>query len=185
MAASFPASIVSFTTKTNGETITPAMYNSPQEEIVALQTLMRSSLFSAVDASALPVSTSYTPTWGNTGTANTTTNATIAGEYLKMGRLVVYYARILWGAATASGNGSWTLTLPVAAATYGNFGNAECLYVDSSLSQYYRGTVLPSSTTVIIPYTNASPMAAVGATAPFTWANGDQFFVSGWYFSAA
>lgn len=182
--ATFPAGAISFTSKSNGDTITPTFFNSPQDEIAAIETHLRSSLFSAVDSSALPTVTAFTPTWGNTGTANTTTNATIAGEYIRCGKLVFFSMRVIWGAATASGSGAWTLTLPTASATYGMYGNGEAIYVDSSAGQAYRGTIFPSSTTVAALYTNASPVVTVTATSPFTWATGDSLFVTGTYFAA-
>lgn len=129
------------------------------------------------------VTDSYTPTWGNTGTANTTTGSTITGEYFRIGDMCFFHISLTWGSGTASGNGTWTFTLPLTANTFGLYGNVEALYVDGGAA-FYRGTALTSSTTVIQMYTNASPMATVTATSPFTWTNGDSLYITGWYFLA-
>lgn len=131
------------------------------------------------------VFTSYTPTWGNTGTANTLGNGSVAGAYLQVGKLVLFFISLTWGSTTASGNGTWTFTLPVTgSSTYAAGSVNDAQYADSSASQTYRGSVGNVSTSVIFPYTNASPMAAVTALAPFTWATGDSCIIRGWYVAA-
>ena len=55
---------------------------------------------------------SYTPTWGNTGTANTLGNGTITGQYALAGRICSAFINLNWGSTTAGGNGNWTFTLP-------------------------------------------------------------------------
>ena len=126
---------------------------------------------------------SYTPTWGNTGTANTTTSSTISGVYFKIGKLVYFQINLNWGASTASGNGVWTFTLPITATSIGMMG-ADVIYYDSSSGSLYRGTSVAASTTVINMYSNASPLTGVSVTVPFTWASGDAVYISGCYVAA-
>lgn len=125
----------------------------------------------------------YTPTWGNTGTANTAGASSLSGYYIQVGKLVFYRVFLSWGAGTASGNGQWTFTLPVTADSFGGV-SSDIVMFDTSANSLYRGESIASSTTVILAYTSASPMAAVGSTAPFTWATGDTITISGWYIAA-
>lgn len=181
--ATFPAGAISFTSKSNGDTITPTFFNSPQDEIAAIETFLRSSLFSAVNSSCLPVVTAYTPTWGNTGTANTLGNGTISGNYIQIGKLVFFDMTLTWGSTTASGNGTWTFTAPVAGTTLFGFS-----IVMSDSGVYYNGGVLGSSSTVYqaeaISSGTPTQFTGVTATVPFTWATSDFLYTRGWYFAS-
>lgn len=125
----------------------------------------------------------YTPTWGNTGTSNTTTGSTIGGSYFKIGKLVYFRITLTWGSGTASGNGAWTFTLPFTAAdSVGVNGACNAIYSDAGT--LYKGTGVSASTTTIQMLSNASPLTSVSATVPFTWANGDAVYVTGIYIAA-
>lgn len=183
--ATFPAGAISFTSKSNGDTITPTFFNSPQDEIAAIETYLRSSLFSAVNSSGLPIVTNFTPTWGNTGTANTLGNGTLTGNYIQMGKLVFFESTLLWGSTTASGSGIWTFTVPVAGTPL--FGFSAIMY-DGSAGIYYNGAVAGSTTTVYVAeaVNNATPaqFAGVATAVPFTWATSDYIYIRGWYFAS-
>lgn len=189
--ASFPSATKTFTTRSNGDTITPAFFNEPGDEITAIETFLRSSLFSSVNSSGLPITASYTPVWGNSGTANTTTGSTITGSYIQMGKLVFFKLKLTWGGGTAAGSGTWTFTLPVTADSDGAPSNMVTTMVDSSASAQYRGITATLSTSAFGVYlfgttggNAAGAIAAVSGTVPFTWATGDSLSVSGWYFAA-
>jgi len=110
------------------------------------------------------------PVIGGTGSAN--------GKYIKMGHFIVARAKITFGSGSTYGSGSWSISLPVATLD-GNGVIAMVSYLDSSASGTYRGsTYNPGSLTISLG-TNASPIAAVTPTAPFTWATGDtiDFFI--------
>lgn len=158
-------------TDDSGDNLTGTIWNNARLQAV----------FDAIETNW--VTDAYTPTWGNTGTPNTTTDATITGSYFKIGKLCFFQIALTWGAATASGNGAWTFTLPLTANAFGANSNIEALYVNTGTASY-RGTALALSTTSIQAVTNASPVATVTSTSPFTWGNTDVLYITGWYFLA-
>lgn len=123
---------------------------------------------------------SYVPTWGNTGTANTLTNATITGSYFYVGKKVHFIASVTFGAATAVGDGQQTITVPVALST---LGAIQCIYTNTGTASYL-GTAVNTSSTVLALYTNASPITNVTASVPFAFGNTDVLVVKGWYFAS-
>lgn len=149
-----------------GEIVTAALLNSH----------LRDNL------NAIVTPTSYTPTWGNTGTANTLGNGTITGTYLSAGKRVKFQIVLTWGSTTSSGSGSWTFTLPATASAFGAQG-ANTILVDTGTGVHV-GKTQNISTTVIQPVNQATPVAGVTATAPFTWANTDVFNMEGEYLAA-
>lgn len=164
--ASFPTSIFSPTTKSAGQTIQPGHVNDVQDEVVAMET-------------ALLTWTSYVPTWGNTGTANTLGNGTISGSYIALGDVIIARITLIWGTTTASGNGAWTFTLPAASAALitAAGGNGEIvgygLARDASAGVYTVSVAL-NSTTVIVPLNADAISTGIGATTPFAWTSTDS-----------
>ena len=130
------------------------------------------------------VGTSYVPTWGNSGTANTLGNGTIAGQYTQLGKLVFFRTILTWGSTTASGNGQWTFTLPVTADSYALGASIQGLGFDASAVASYVLTGANTSTTVFNVNNNATPLAGVSSTAPFTWATSDAASFLGFYWAA-
>lgn len=183
--ATFPAGAISFTSKSNGDTITPTFFNSPQDEIAAIETFLRSSLFNAVNASCLPVTTAYTPTWGNTGTANSLGNGTITGNYIQIGKLVLFDLSLVFGSTTTSGNGGWTFTVPVAGPVAYGF---TVLMGDASAGLFYGGSTVALNTTTfyVEAVDNATParFTLVSVSTPFTWTTSDSINIRGFYFAS-
>lgn len=128
-------------------------------------------------------SNAYTPTWGNTGTANSVGNGTLTGTYFRIGALVHFAIVLNWGSTTSSGNGTWTFTLPLTATGDGVDGGVHVLLADATGPTYYPGATLTTSGTVFQLKTLASPYGNVTATAPFTWASGDYLRLAGWYWT--
>jgi hypothetical protein len=124
----------------------------------------------------------YSPTWGNTGTANTLTNATITGRYRESRtNQIDWKFRLVWGAATACGNGSQTFSLPVASTTSATGSDpAACLLYDSSVG-LYSATACKFSTTSLMIIVYGTVSGGITATAPFTWATGDVIDINGSY----
>lgn len=123
----------------------------------------------------------YTPSLTGSG-GNPVIGATgnAIGKYIQAGKLFVVRGKIAFGSGSTYGSGNWSLTLPVAMLDgYGILGVIS--YLDSNVSSTYRGSTYNPSGTSIALGTNASPIAAVTPTAPFTWASGDtiDFFVVG------
>lgn len=169
--ANYPNSIPSFTSKSAGQTIQPAHLNDAQDEIVAIGT-------------QLLTATSYTPAWTNTGTANSIGNGALTGSYIQHGKKVHFRATITWGNTTSSGNGFWLLSLPVTADSFILGGGCSGLAFDTSAGSSYPLTCTNNGTTTVFPSAIASPVAAVTATTPFTWATGDSLTIVGWYIAA-
>jgi hypothetical protein len=129
--------------------------------------------------------TTYTPTWGSSGTAPAIGNGTLAGRYAQSGKVVNYEVLMLAGSTTTFGTGTWTFTLPVsgrAPTTFRPMGIVRM--VDVSLSNVYNGFVTSNDGAVVAASTSASPAASVSATVPFTWANTDYAYLAGTYEAA-
>lgn len=122
--------------------------------------------------------TAFTPTWGNTGTANTLGNGTIQGEYLQVDHLVYYNEQLRWGSTTVSGNGSWTFSIPFTADSFGA-AQGSVLAFDSSSGAIYAGTTINAGTGAT-PTTLAAPVVGYAATVPYTWATNDVIMLHGW-----
>lgn len=175
--ATFPSGIKSFTTRSNGDTITTALFNEPADEITAIETLLRSSLFSNVNSAGLPVTTSYTPTWGSTGTAPVLGNGTVNGNYVKIGKLVFLTISLSIGSTSTMGTGVWSFTLPgTAAAVTGVFSG---FATDSGGARNYMTIGYFSDSTHLSGYAEGGNF--IGPTQPFTWATNDSLQLSGWY----
>lgn len=160
--ASYPTSVFSPTTKTAGQTIQPAHINDAQAEITALET-------------DLLTWTSYTPTWGNTGTANTLGNGDLQGKWKRVGDQITVYVALTWGTTTASGSGAWTFLLPVTGA--GLIAAVDAvgagLLTDASAGQY-GCTVGLLTTTTCAPFPTNVVNNGVSSTVPFVWTNPDR-----------
>lgn len=169
MAANFPGAAPSFTTKSAGQSIQAAHINGAQDEIVAIGTWLLSQTF-----------TSYTPTWTNA----TLGNGTLTGKYFKIGKFVFFRIDVLWGSTTSSA-GSWAFTVPVSqvipsALTVG-IGEA----IDISSGQAWIVRARATAATTFAPLTgDGAAMAGITGAAPFAWATGDEFHVSGFYEAA-
>lgn len=121
----------------------------------------------------------YTPTWSSTGTAPSLGNGTIAGKWLRIGGIVFYKIRLVWGSTTTGGTGAWLFTLPATAldtAAYTEPGGATLN--DASVGQYIGQTVKYSSTQIYIQ-TDTAPNG-VGQGTDFTWVATDTLTISGW-----
>ena len=115
---------------------------------------------------------SYTPTWGNTGTANSLGNGTITARYRYSGvHTVEVMISLVWGSTTTSGSGTWTFTLPVTSGGYHAVGAA--LAYDSSATSNYAANGKYVDTTHIAPVAGSANNGFT-STAPFTWATSDE-----------
>lgn len=177
-AASYPTAIKSFTTKASGDTVQAAHINDLQDEVTAIETNL------------LQAPTTYTPTWGNTGTANSLGNGTLTGAYWQVGKFVRFRLSLTWGTTTTSGSGNWTLSLPTTAETFAMAGGLTGIAQDSSATAFYPITALSASTTTFSPvyhFNNGSNIVGLSnltTSTPFTWASGDTLTITGWYFGS-
>jgi hypothetical protein len=155
--ANYPTSVPSFTTKSAGQTIGSAHMNGVQDEIVAIGT-------------DLLTWTSYSPTWGNTGTANVLGDGSVLGKWARHGKTIHVSIAFVWGSTTVAGNGAFTFTLPVTAA--GLLGTIDAAgggtLTDASVGQYGAIVALLTTLTVFVIPTNVVSNG-ISATVPFTW----------------
>jgi hypothetical protein len=137
--------------------------------------------------------TSYVPTWGNLGTANTLGNGTIVGQYAKLGRVVLFKILLTWGSTTSAGDSIWTFSVPAEAeAVHVLNGGITGKAVDVSVPLAYLlhgaaanvGAVLPTYQSVAAAPGAVSEAAVSGGTLPFTWTTSDTLSLAGWYFTA-
>lgn len=178
MAASFPSAVKTFTTRANADVITPGFFNEPYDEITAIETFMRSSLFSSVNSSGLPLWQSYTPTWTN----GVIGNGTLTGYYLNMGTMQFVNVSMTAGSTTTFGGGSpWSFSLPAGTTASGAVLSA--WFLDGS-TPYVGSGYLASSSTVGIVGINPTTSDFVKSTHPFTWATGDIMQFSGIVFKS-
>ena len=92
---------------------------SPRETLTIIEEAtvraMVAALYNQIEAFVnISAPASYTPTWGNTGTANTLGAGTIVGSFQQIGKRVYFTIVLTWGAGTASGSGVWMFTIHVA-----------------------------------------------------------------------
>lgn len=132
---------------------------------------------------------SWTPTWTNL----TVSGSTVVAKYIQIGKTVFFRVSVVLGSGNAP-TGGVTLTLPVTAASTYEFDAAngeyvgEAHYLDTS-NAAYGGTVRVQSSTIAktnvwnsgSTYTTGNE---VSSSVPFTWGDGDKFFLKGTYEAA-
>lgn len=167
--ATFPTAIKSFTDRANGDTITDSFFDEPNAEITAIQTHLRSSLFSAVDSSAKPAWTSYTPTWTNGSIGD----GSLTGSYLTMGAVGFISILMTAGSTTTFGGGSaWTFSLPPGWSA--SAGIISGIGFDGATHYQLEAYAVSSSAVGI-----SAASGFVSSVVPFTWGNGDSFQLGG------
>lgn len=175
--ATFPSDVKSFTTRSNGDTITPAFFNDSNDEITAVESFLRNSMYQQVNSSGLLVGTAYAPVWSTTGTAPTVGNATLAGMYWRIGKLVLYTLSFTFGSTSVAGTGTFKFTIPVTASGSGAAGAGSITDTSAGFTYGING-VLASSTTLAV-YPSSSGNTGVTVSVPFTWATGDTLSAFG------
>lgn len=169
MAASFPASAKSFTTRVAGDTIQPAHINDIQDEVAAVETKL------------LEAWTAFVPTWTNL----TVGNGTLTARYYQIGKLVYFKLDLILG-STTSISGSVAFTLPVTATAGTNrcLGSGELF--DTGTTSYPAILRQASTTTAAIMGDTGVSLTQINVSIPFgaAWANTDEIHVSGVYEAA-
>jgi len=119
----------------------------------------------------------YTPTWGNTGTANTLGNGSLTGAYRISGRTLQFRETLTWGSTTAAGSGAWTFTFPVTVGAGAAASAIPVIILDATVgNQVAVGKYFTATTWV--PYSVAAP-GGVTATTPMTWTVSDALSATG------
>lgn len=114
--------------------------------------------------------TSYTPTVTNF----TLGDGTLTGKYTQVGNITVVRVDIIFG-STSAFTAAITVSFPVTMITGSSFmvGSGEAIDVSTSQSWFVRNR-LASSTTFAPLVSEGAAAAVIQATAPFTWATGDE-----------
>lgn len=128
--------------------------------------------------------TSWTPALTAVTTSPTLgTGSTAEGYYKQVGKLVVWWARLVFGTGAAAGTGSYRVSLPVTAVTRTGavFGQG-ILYDDSASTAALTVCKFVSTTTVEMLIGSATEV--VSDANPWTWAQSDYITLSGMYEAA-
>lgn len=132
--------------------------------------------------------TAYTPTWTSLGGTTGIGNGVLAGRYLRIGALLFLRIYFLGGTTTGFGGVFWSFSLPAGMVADGSGVNRHAgllvaAGVDQSAGKLYSGSAeAPEEGSYVGPIylgDNATGPSLVGATAPFTWADGDSLKISG------
>jgi hypothetical protein len=122
----------------------------------------------------------WTPTF-----SGTIGNATVAANYIKVGKKVSFRINVVWGSTTSCGAGTaQSFTLPFTAGASGICVGSG-LFLDSGTGFYTCVCYLSSSTTVAFYNCDGFQSGQVVGASPFTWTTSDQLIVSGTYDAAA
>lgn len=128
--------------------------------------------------------TAYTPTW-TASTANPAIgNGTLSGEYIQIGKTVIFKLKLAMGSTTTYGTGLWRLSLPVASADTTYNPVIVSAWIDDYGTMTYTsvGSTLISTTTFDL-WADQS-VASFSSSTPFTWAASDQMHLFGMYEAA-
>lgn len=127
--------------------------------------------------------TTYTPTWTGSGSNPAIGNGSLTGEYRQLGKSVLVNINLTVGSTTTFGSGTYSYSLPFAAATRNFLGPA--LAIDSGSAVYTGEAYIGSGASVINCY---SPTGASGASPtswstanPMTWAVNDSATIQAEY----
>jgi len=154
-------------------------YPDATSPVAPLENLFLQQATSVNDAlnGVTPTWTSYTPTWGATGTDPVLGNGTIIGRYAQVNKIVTYQIHLTAGSTTTFGSGLYSLSLPVAFA--GELENT-CLgtVVLRTNSSYHSGSAMAGSATIIFMLLNTTLMTG---TAPGNFVAGRALSINGTY----
>jgi hypothetical protein len=123
--------------------------------------------------STISGASTYTPTWGGTGSNPSLVNGTISGRYMRQGNWGVLHVAMTMGASTTYGTGQWTWTLPPGwtALAAGFSGWAQIL--DNGTKRYPCTCYLETTTQIRLVQPVAAGDGGVSSTQPHTWASTD------------
>ena len=120
--------------------------------------------------------TSYTPTWGSSGTQPAIGNGTVTGSYALIpnaaAKTCAVSIHVTMGSTTTYGTGNYTLSLPFTPVSKGRT-SLNATLTDVSGGDVYWGLLYWTTTTAAnLVYINVANgrFASVSNTAPVTWA---------------
>lgn len=124
---------------------------------------------------------SWTPSFANF----TVGGGTVVGKYSRVGNMVFYSLSIILSGSTMGT--APTFTLPVTSVTYStSMPIGQGIFLDSGTATYEAQVRWATTTTALMAhYTTGGVGAGTAVSTPFTWANGDQIQINGFYEAAA
>lgn len=141
---------------------------------------LNAAIGTGIVSTGLGAWTSYTPTWSSTGTGPAIGNGSIAGAYIKIGRLVIFKILMVAGSTSTYGTGIYTWTMPDTADTaFSNMWTGGCVIRDASPATFYFRHLVITGGTTFQAYSEAG--TAVGPTSPMTWTTSDRIQIQGVY----
>lgn len=159
------ASAIEYETAINGAENNIVTINS---EITALQ---------AFEATVNAAWVSYTPVWTTSGTAPAIGNGSLTGTKFVLGKNTMFKIVFVPGTTTTFGTGKWIFSLPGTSSGTSPLGTYAITH--NSGASTYGGPAVQSSGNTIELWSADGSFIVIDATHPFTWANGDQLFISG------
>lgn len=127
--------------------------------------------------------TNFTPTWTASSSNPSIGDGLIEGRYKMVGKTVHVWMMMTAGSTTTFGTGEYKVSLPVPARAIASvvlslvmYDNGTRHYNSLAHNDYTTGASLNNTSVTLFWDTGV-----VTNTAPFTWANGDWFIVSGTY----
>jgi hypothetical protein len=138
-----------------------------------------------IDSLTAPGWTSYTPSWGSSGTAPAIGNGTLSGRYRRAANsdLVEVEIKLVFGSTTTVGTGlyNWGLPVNAAAAAVTQIECGSCQVTNASDISQPGACVLASSTLLVCtqgPWPNTSTTinnrgGQIGAASPIAFGTGD------------
>jgi len=132
----------------------------------------------AIGGGGVGAPTDYTPVL-TAATTNPTlgTGGGMAGRYIQVGKLVTYWFNITFGTSgAAAGSGAYTISLPVAARTFGTLSAGGVILRAAGLSTQGHSTLLASTTLRLLYWTAAvnGSLVAVAHNLPGVFTNNDS-----------
>lgn len=143
----------------------------------ALDAVYANKFYRGTASVAMGEWTNYTPTWTNL----TVGNGTVIARYAQIGTTIVFSVRITFGSTTSiSGNPRISLPATLQTSPLSLLGFGDVFAYEDGVG-YHSGRGIVFSSTEVALYYGASPLAAISATAPFTWATDDVLHIMGAY----
>jgi hypothetical protein len=178
MASTYPTSLDSFTNPTSADTLASPAHATQHADINDAMEAVQTKL--AIGNTVIGTYTAYTPTFTNLTVGNGTSSA----RFSRVNNVVNYHGYFVLG-STSSVTGAINLTLPVTGnAIYGTINGipmGDLEMFDTSAATWFKGELFSISSTTATRTriwttsgTNVINNSSPSATAPFTWATGDQ-----------
>ena len=179
MASTYPTSLDVFTNPLAANPLTAPSHAQQHSDINDAVEALEAKV--AIGNTVLGTYTAFTPTFANLTVGNGTSSA----RFSRVNNVVNYYGYFILG-STSAVTGAVNITLPVTAnAIYAGINGipmGDLEMFDTSASTWYKGEVFSIGSTTVtrtriwtVSGTNIVNNSSSSATAPMTWATGDQF----------